>query len=1132
MNKKAVAGMMLVLLVGSIVCMLRGPVGSVSAFSGGEDWWAVFHHDPAHTGFSNSTVPSDLCLWWDTGTSINGSVRSSPAAVGGRVFVGSSDKKLYVLNATTGAIIWSYSTGGAVESSPAVDEDGRVWVGSMNGSIYALNATKTTASLIWKFSTPTKGAIYSSPTVAAGIVYFGSLDGYVYALDAAAKTEKWRFWTACPVFSSPAVSGSRIFVGASDGRVYALSLTGRVEWFFNTGQNCSSSPTMVNSKVFVGSDNGKVYALDETTGAHIWNFTTQGKVKSSPAVVGGMVFVGSDDSRIYALNETTGTQIWNYTTGGAVRSSPAIADGRVFVGSGDSKLYILNASRGNLILNYATEGPVCSSPAVAQKMVFAGSDDKKVYAFGAENKPPQPIIAPPKQPSLLQRAYFNGSSSYDPDGGIVNCTWNFGDGSAPMKNIAWSIGKVASHIYMNAGEYVVTLTVTDSHPIPAMRQTKNTSLAIQVNEAWPMYRHDWNHTGGSTSLAPSTNGLLWSVVIGPDASTDAYMYPSPAAMEGTVYIASTNGKVHAINATNGSIVWSEIKGSTFHASPALSNGVVFIGEEGGHVLAIHACNGTNKWITATYNIIYSSPTVAYSRVFIGSGNKIYALDENTGSIQWSYDIGGQVYSSPAVYDGKVYVGSWNGKVYVLNATTNNPAGELVKTSGFLLSGIRSSPAVAYGRVFVGTYDGKIYCLDATSLNELWTGGIKIGNRVDSSPAVSADTVYVGSANGTMYAFSFTGALKWKNSSIGSVGWSSPAIADDKVFFGSTNGTIYALNAKNGMLVWSSQTGGPADSSPAIFNETLYVASKDGKLYAFWEAIHDVAITSVTRSPFRVDPGGTVNINVTVENQGTYDEANLNVTVYYSNATYICKANSTVIPSLFKRDKTTVPLLWNTLGVANGTYTITANVTIEGDNDLGDNVRTADGTVTIGGYHDINITDAWLGYDTPVSRCRYKTVVGQGYNATVWVKIQNEGDFPETSIQVTAYWSNSSHISQIIKTRILSELPVNGSATISILWDTASIVKGNYTIHVKAEAVPGESETSNNVKYLGYSVLVSIPGDINADRQVDLKDVFSIANAYDSRVCESKWNPNCDMDNDGVIDLKDYLRAVTNFGKLW
>jgi outer membrane protein assembly factor BamB len=47
-------------------------------------------------------------------------VYSSPTVSGGTVYVGSWDKYLYAVNATSGALRWRYFAGSFVSSSPAV----------------------------------------------------------------------------------------------------------------------------------------------------------------------------------------------------------------------------------------------------------------------------------------------------------------------------------------------------------------------------------------------------------------------------------------------------------------------------------------------------------------------------------------------------------------------------------------------------------------------------------------------------------------------------------------------------------------------------------------------------------------------------------------------------------------------------------------------------------------------------------------------------------------------------------------------------------------------------------------------------------------------------------------------------
>ena len=94
----------------------------------------------------------------------------------GVVHIGSDDNKVYALNARTGSLVWSYTTGYQVFSSPAV-ANGVVYVTSEDSNVYALNA-KTGAKLWY---TAFKHSVESSPAVANGVVYIGLDDHKVHA---------------------------------------------------------------------------------------------------------------------------------------------------------------------------------------------------------------------------------------------------------------------------------------------------------------------------------------------------------------------------------------------------------------------------------------------------------------------------------------------------------------------------------------------------------------------------------------------------------------------------------------------------------------------------------------------------------------------------------------------------------------------------------------------------------------------------------------------------------------------------------------------------------------------------------------------------------------------------------------
>ena len=76
---------------------------------------------------------------------------------------------MYALDAATGHLRWSYTTGDCVDSDPAV-AGGTVYVGSGDDKVYALDAA--TGRLRWSYTTG--DAVDSGPAVAGGTVYVGS----------------------------------------------------------------------------------------------------------------------------------------------------------------------------------------------------------------------------------------------------------------------------------------------------------------------------------------------------------------------------------------------------------------------------------------------------------------------------------------------------------------------------------------------------------------------------------------------------------------------------------------------------------------------------------------------------------------------------------------------------------------------------------------------------------------------------------------------------------------------------------------------------------------------------------------------------------------------------------------------
>jgi outer membrane protein assembly factor BamB len=169
-------------------------------------------------------------------------VKSSPALGADRLFVGTYGGRLYALDPWTGRELWRASvqprlgTDGRFYSTPAVGH-GRVYLGATDGKVYAYGVR--TGALRWSFSTG--GYVYGSPALWHDLVLVGSYDGRFYALDAASGAVRWSFDAHGEISGSASVVGSVVYVSTLAERTFALDArSGRRLWSFPDGKYCAA----------------------------------------------------------------------------------------------------------------------------------------------------------------------------------------------------------------------------------------------------------------------------------------------------------------------------------------------------------------------------------------------------------------------------------------------------------------------------------------------------------------------------------------------------------------------------------------------------------------------------------------------------------------------------------------------------------------------------------------------------------------------------------------------------------------------------------------------------------------------------------------------------------------------------
>ena len=106
---------------------------------------------------------------------------------------------------------------------------------------------------------------------------------------------------------------------------------------------------------------------------------------------------------------------------------------------------------------YAAEGTYTVVLTVTDSEGATDNDEAVIVASRnvAPNQAPVAVAGDDKLVGVELSTSFDGSRSYDSDGRVVRHSWNFGDGETTQ-------GSFVTHSYAEAGNYLVTLTVTDN----------------------------------------------------------------------------------------------------------------------------------------------------------------------------------------------------------------------------------------------------------------------------------------------------------------------------------------------------------------------------------------------------------------------------------------------------------------------------------------------------------------------------------------------------------------------------------------------------------------------------------------------------------------------------------------------
>jgi outer membrane protein assembly factor BamB len=348
---------------------------------------------------------------------------------------------------------------------------------------------------------------------------------------------------------------------------------------------------------------------------------------------------------------------------------------------------------------------------------------------------------------------------------------------------------------------------------------------------WPTALHDSAHTSTASIQGPRHATVKWKRSLGGNIT------PGPVvAGDGTIYVATNAGVLHALDPITGADLWTFNGGSPYSGETDLSTSPLVLPSGSllwpgpGDTLYELSASGHPQW-SHQFSGSVLSPVRAGTRVYIElMTGSLWELNMQGGTpeLGWDVTVGHISFGSPVVSpDGNIITTADKSVIAVADRGSSG----VVRWRHVATATIEVSPSVASnGDVFVTANDGTAYAIKAGGLLR-WKR--HIGQESYSSSSVSANgLLYFGDNGGVLHIVrTTTGAEIHRDHGYKGI-WGAQAIdSRGNVYFGTQGGDIYGYSGA-GRQLFQLKASGPIDSYPALTGSgVLLIGAESGTLYA-------------------------------------------------------------------------------------------------------------------------------------------------------------------------------------------------------------------------------------------------------------------------------------------------------------
>ncbi|MCG8906378.1 MULTISPECIES: outer membrane protein assembly factor BamB [Pseudomonas] len=333
----------------------------------------------------------------------------------------------------------------------------------------------------------------------------------------------------------------------------------------------------------------------------------------------------------------------------------------------------------------------------------------------------------------------------------------------------------------------------------------------------------------------------WSRSVG-DGQGDLYNLLEPAVDGQTIYAASAEGRVMAMQRETGEVLWKKDLDLPISGAVGVGSGMVLLGTLRGDVIALDSGSGEQKWRAKVTSEVLAAPATNGDVVVVQTqDDKLIGFDASTGNQRWIYEGTVPVLTlrgtgAPLIAGRLALAGLASGKVVAVDVERGLPVWEarvaipqgrseldrVVDIDGGLL--------LVDNVLYVASYQGRAAALDVGTGRVLWQ------REASSYVGVAEGTgsVFISQSSGTVESLDSRGSSSlWSNDALARRQLSAPAVLSSNVVVGDLEGYVHLLSQVDGRFVGREKVDGDGVRvRPLVVGSWMYVFGNSGKLVAY------------------------------------------------------------------------------------------------------------------------------------------------------------------------------------------------------------------------------------------------------------------------------------------------------------